>query len=306
LGEIDKKDKGGGPMLNGAFAPERRRTVRIKRSELLNARLDEIDRPAVKIAGDIDEFKQAFSLVHDIYTRMGYLSTPKPHGMLFGIHTLLPETVIFVAKSHLTVISTLTEIFDTELFGLPMDELYRKELDGLRSKGRKIVELSALVTPVDFRWMNVFMYINKLAYLYALDRGVNDFCIVVNPKHVRFYKHILLFEDLGPERYYPRVNAPAVALRINMDCIIEKSKSSYDGFDFDCNVHAYFHGRAGFRAWEKTPAVLPGEGSHENGNSYWTPENVKYFLLLEKSIPDGLIRSQKEFLLSSYPGLTSP
>lgn len=304
LAEIDKKDKGG-PMLHGAFAPERRRTVRIKRSELLKARLDEIDRLAVKIAGDMDEYKQAFSLVHDTYLRMGYLSTPKPHGMLFGIHNLLPETVIFVAKSYLTVISTLTEIFDTELFGLPMDELYRKELDGLRSKGRKIVELSALVTPVNFRWMNVFMYINKIMFQYSSDRGVNDLCIAVNPRHVRFYKHILLFEDLGPERYYPKVNAPAVALRMDMDCISEKSKAAYDGFDFECNVHAYFHGREGFTASEKTSAVLPGEDSPENGNGYWTPENVKYFLLLDKSIPDGLIRSQKEFLLSSYPGLTS-
>jgi hypothetical protein len=235
---------------------------------------------------------------------MGYLSTPKPHGMLFGIHTLLPETVIFVAKSYRTVISTLTEIFDTELFGLPMDELYRKELDGLRSKGRKIVELSVLVTPVDFRWMNVFMYINKIMYLYSLDRGVNDLCIAVNPKHVRFYKHIMLFEDLGPERYYPRVNAPAVALRVNMDCIKEKLKSTYDGLDFDCNLHDYLHGEAGAGASEKTSAVLPGEDSPGNGNSHWTPENVKYFLLLEKSIPDGLNGGQKEFLLSSYPGLT--
>jgi len=292
-------------MPNGAFSPESRRANRIKRSELLKARLDEIDRPAVKIAGDIDEYKQAFSLVHDTYLRMGYLSTPKPHGMLFGIHTLLPETVIFVAKSYLTVISTLTEIFDTEQFGLPMDELYRKELDGFRSKGRKIVELCALVTPANFRRMNAFMYLSKLMYQYSMDRRVNDLCIAVNPKHVPFYKHILLFEDLGPQCYYPRVNAPAVALHVNMDCINEKLKSAYGGLDFEANVHAYFHGEAGFRASEKTSAVLPGEDSPENGNRYWTPENVKYFLLLEKSILAGLNRSQKEFLLSSYPGLTS-
>jgi len=300
-----KKDKGGGPMLQGAFSPERRRTIRIKRSELLKARLDEIDRPAVKIAGDIDEYKQAFSLVHDTYLRMGYLSTPKPHGMLFGIHTLLPQTVIFVAKTYLTVISTLTEIFDTEQFGLPMDELYQKELDGLRSEGRKIVEISALVTPANFRWMNLFMYINKLMFHYSLDHGVNDLCIAVNPRHVSFYKNILLFEDLGPKRYYPKVNAPAVALRLNMDCISEKSKSAYDGLDFESNVHAYFHGEAGLRASEKTWAVLPGEDSPENGYCYWTPENVKYFLLLEKSILDGLNGSQKEFLLNGYPGLAS-
>jgi hypothetical protein len=305
LAEIDKKDKGGGPMSDGVISPERRRAIRIKRSELLNTRFDEIDRPAVKIAEDIDEYKQAFSLVHDTYLRMVYLSTPKPHGMHFGIHTLLPETVLFIAKSYLTVISTLAEIFDTELFGLPMDELYRKELDGLRSEGRKIVELSLLVTPANFRWNNVFMYINKVMYQYSIHCGVNDLCIAVNPKHASFYKLILLFEDFGPERYYPKVNAPAVALRLNMDSIEERLKSAYDGLDFDSNVYAYLHGEADLRVSEKKSAVLAREDTPENGNSYWTPENVKYFLLLEKSIPDGLNRGQKEFLLSSYPGLTS-
>lgn len=290
-------------MLHEAFSPETRREVRLRRSKILTVRGDEIYRPAVKIAWDIDEFKQAFALVHDSYLRMGYLSAPKHHGMLFGIHALLPQTVVFVAKSHLTVISTLTEILDTEPFGLPMDELYRKELDELRSRGRKIVELSALVTPVERRWMNIFMYINKMMYQYSIKSGVNDLCIIVNPKHVRFYKHILLFEDFGPERYYPKVDAPGVALRVNMDCIKEKLRSTYEGFDFESNLHDYIHGEADFRAPQKTSADLPGEDTPENTNSYWTPENVKYFLQLEKSIPDGLSRSQKEFLLSSYPGL---
>ena len=125
-------------MSDGVLSPERKRAIRIKRSELLKARLDEIDRPAIKIAGEIDEYKQVFSLVHDTYLRMGYLSTPKPHGMLFGIHTLLPETVIFVAKSYRTVISTLTEIFDTELFGLRWTNCIGRSLTGSGLRGAKL------------------------------------------------------------------------------------------------------------------------------------------------------------------------
>lgn len=281
-------------MRQEIFAPENSRTVRLKRSKILVPRIDEIDRPTVKIAGEIDEFKEAFSLVHDNYLRNGYLGTPKPHGMLFGIHALLPGTVVFVAKSNKNVISTISEIADTELFGLPMDELYRGELDELRARGRKIVELSALVTPADYRWTNIVMYICKVMYQYSIDHGVNDLCIAVNPKHVRFYKHILLFEDLGPERYYPKVNAPAVALRVNLDVHFEKTKTVYDGCDFDCNVHTYFYGREGSRVPD------------ENGKSCWTAENVEYFLSREKSILDGLSQPQREFLLKSYPGLTIP
>ncbi len=281
-------------MRQGIFASENSRTVRLKRSKILVPRIDEIDRPTVKVAAEIDEFKGAFSLVHDNYIKNGYLDTPKSHRMLFGIHSLLPGTVVFVAKSNKKVISTISEIADTELFGLPMDELYRRELDELRARGRKIVELSALVTPADYRWTNVVMYICKVMYQYSIDHGVNDLCIAVNPKHVRFYKHILLFEDLGPERYFPKVNAPAVALRVNLDEHFEKTKSVYDGCDFDCNVHTYFYGRIGSRVPE------------ENGKSYWIPENVEYFLSRERSILERLSQSQREFFLKSYPGLTIP
>ena len=54
-----------------------------------------------------------------------------PSQILFSIYHLLSETAVFVAKSYLDVVSTLTLVFDTEPFGLPMDAIYQKELDDL-------------------------------------------------------------------------------------------------------------------------------------------------------------------------------
>ena len=79
---------------------EMRRTIRIKRSGLTSTRIHDIDSPAIKFAENISELEQAFSLVHDTYLETGYLAEPRPHGMLFGIHSLLPETVVFIAKSN--------------------------------------------------------------------------------------------------------------------------------------------------------------------------------------------------------------
>lgn len=296
---------------SGPNGLERRRTVRIKRSNLLDLRLDDLDRPAIKIAETQDEYEQSFRLVHDTYLRMGYLKEPQPHGMLFSVYSLLPETVLFIAKSYLTVISTLTEIFDTEAFGLPMDIIYKPELDSLRAEGRRVVELSALVTPPKLRWRNLFMLLAQVMYQYSVYRGVDDLCIAVNPKHVSFYKTILLFEDFGPERHYPRVDAPAVALRVDMHHIADRLKAVYDSKDLDCNLYLYFHRMTGLLPQdpEKTPVPLKA-GAESDQQDVAAPfmngrkaEIARHFFQLCPSLWEGLSPSQKTFLTSHYPAL---
>lgn len=289
---------------SGKVSVERRRTIRIKRSGLTHWKLGDIDRPAIKFAETIDERQQAFRLLHDNYLHLGYLSEPKPSGLLFNIYALLPNTAIFIAKSYLSVISSLTEIFDSEEFGLPMDIIYRDELDQLRGEGRRLVELSALVTPPKLRWRNLFMVLCQVMYQYSIYRGVDDLCIAVNPKHVRFYQQIFLFEQFGPERHYPRVDAPAIALRINMHQIEGRLKETYDALDLDCNLYRYFHQMTGFlpahdqtfSAETATLANLPDPA--ETG-----VEMVRYFIAKDPSVVADLTAAQRGVLLTAYPDL---
>lgn len=283
---------------------ERRRTIRIKRSGLLRWELGDIDRPAVKIAEERDEYEQAFKLIHEVYRDMGYLSEVKEHGMLFGIHSLLPETVVFVAKSYLTVISTLSLILDTGPFGLPMDVIYKEEVDALRRQGRKISELSALATSKRQRWHNLFMCLNQIMYQYARYARVDDLCIAVNPKHVPFYRDILLFEELGPERHYPRVDAPAVALRMDMRKIAETAKEAYDDQDFEGNLFAYFHRMTSESPYD--PSIALQRGAADSSCDPERPskmEIVREFLDKEKGLADALTPGQKDFLMAGFPGL---
>ena len=273
---------------------ERRRTVRIKRSALLRDNLQDIDRPAIKFAETRDELEQTFSLAYREYSKSGYISEPKPSKLLFSIYNIHPETVVFIAKSYLTVISTLTLIFDSELFGLPMDVIYREELDALRSQKRKVAELSALVTPKEARWKNIFMQLCQVMYHYTFYKEVDDLCITVNPKHVRFYKTIFLFEDLGPERYYPKVNAPAVALRLNMDTVEKKLKDAYNALDFECNLYTYFHKIAGKEKSEGDSTGLTKERPLDI-------KTARYFLSKE-DVLKGISPAQREYIESVYRG----
>ena len=282
---------------------ERRRTIRIKRSALLKAKLDDIDRPAIKIAENRDEFSQAFGLVYKEYLSSGYISEPKTTEILYNIYHLLPETAVFVAKSYLTVVSTLTQIFDSDLFGLPMDSLYRKELDSLRDTNRKIVEITALATQKSFRWKNIFMFLCKAMLWHAKYYGVNDLCITVNPKHVRFYKTIFLFEQFGPEKHYPSVNAPAVPLRLNMDDIDKKGRDEYDTADFESNLYDYFFRMQSDGQPDRSPAVNKNMSLLPSNKKLMDKETAEYFIGTDRSIINGLSPVCKTYLESIYPGL---
>jgi len=219
---------------------ERRRTIRIRRSSLVKSKLDDIDRPALKIAETHDEMEQAFRIVYDAYLLSKYIKEPHPSGMAYSVYSLLPSTCVLVFKSYMSVISTMTFIPDNPVFGVPLDALYKDELDVLRKQGRKISEVGALATPRKRRWSNLIIYLAKALFWYARMTDVDDVCVMVNPKHVRFYKEIFLFDDFGEEKWYPGVDAPAVALRVDLSTYDEKMANAYGQSDFDTDLLSFF------------------------------------------------------------------
>jgi hypothetical protein len=49
-------------------------------------------------------------------------------------------------------------------------------------------------------------------------RNADDFVIEVHPRHADYYRRLLLFERIGPERCCPRVaGSPAVLLRLDLE-----------------------------------------------------------------------------------------
>ncbi len=222
-----------------------KRIRRMKLSKVLEFDCKGLHEPCVKWAETCDELKQAFSLVHREYLALGYIKQPDPSGMYFGAHNFLPETATLVVESESKVVATLTHVPDSPKYGLPMESIYSTELNALRRKGRKIAELCALVTSKKLRWKNIFMQMCRIAYNHALSSGLNDVCIMVNPKHVEFYKLVFMFEPLGPERHYPTLGVPAVALRLNLD----KSKACYEdqygAQSSDCDLYSFLHTSAG-------------------------------------------------------------
>lgn len=103
--------------------------------------------------------------------------------------------------------------------GLMADSIYKEEIDALRAEGHAVCELTKLAIDdenVDSKHIVAVLF--HLCKIYGQNiHNATDFIIEINPRHASFYKRLLGFEDFGSEKLCPRVNAPAVLLRLPLD-----------------------------------------------------------------------------------------
>jgi len=175
----------------------------------------------IKLAENIEEMEAAFRLIHDKYVSYGYME-PLESGCRISKYNILPSSYTFIAFRDREIAGTLTVVTDREN-GVPMDELYSRELDDLRIQGRRIGELSGLACAGENRREGYSIVADMFKYAYILSRdilGLTDFCITVNPRHRKYYERMLLFSCFGEIKPCGRVGgAPAVPLRLDLTTI---------------------------------------------------------------------------------------
>jgi hypothetical protein len=159
------------------------------------------------MARDVDDFDGAFRLLHDRYVAGGFMA-PHPTGRRLALYNALPSTKLFVARAEGRVIGTISLVQDSSL-GVPMDQIYRDELDALRARGRRFGEASTLTVDPAYRASSfaILMRLYRLLIVYAAKVArLNDVCLTVAPHHGRFYRTFFGVRELGAPRPYPRVN----------------------------------------------------------------------------------------------------
>ncbi|WP_051822534.1 N-acyl amino acid synthase FeeM domain-containing protein [Desulfonatronum thiodismutans] len=192
-----------------------------------------------KLADDPDELCQAYHLLYREYLNVGYIQE-SPGKLLFTPHHLLPTTTVFLAKSQEAVLSTATLVHDSKPSGLPMDALFHAELDTLRAQNRRILEVCSLASDRCAFSRRGIQNFTKLIFLYCVFLDIDDVCIMVNPRHVHLYKNRCEFEIFAEEKYYPKVNAMAVALRANVHKAREKLDRVYLKFSYQHKLFSHY------------------------------------------------------------------
>ncbi len=172
----------------------------------------------IRVASSIEDRLKAWGLVYRMYAERGY-AEPREDGLWYGPHDTLPEACTLLVERDGEPLATLTVTPDSPL-GLAADQLYREEIDELRSRGRRPCEIISLASQEKNlrHGAEIVKHLFKLAYLAATRlMGATDFLITVNPRHVRFYERTLLLKRMGVEKEFTKVGgAPAVLLALDL------------------------------------------------------------------------------------------
>ncbi len=178
----------------------------------------------IMVASDRITRERAYRLAFEVYRDADYAPEAE-EGLCIHDYDARPDTfTLLVEDESGRDVATVTLVFDL-LDDLPCDEIYHDELTALRESGSRLVEVTRLAIAPEYRnSRTLLLTVFNFIYIFARRvRNFTDFVIEVNPRHVRYYQRLLLFEVAGPERPCPRVKgAPAVLLRMQMASIAEK------------------------------------------------------------------------------------
>jgi hypothetical protein len=164
---------------------------------------------------DTDEGRNSASLlINRMYSWRGYGDGHKVEEN--------PYRITLTATDKEVVVGTLTLGIDSER-GILADDIFKEEIDKFRAQGARVCEITKLAFDPAVRSNMALASLFHLAAIYARhlhDR--TDIFIEVNPRHRRFYEHMLGFQRLGEPKINMRVNAPAYLLSINLDFVDEQ------------------------------------------------------------------------------------
>jgi len=164
----------------------------------------------IRLAHSNERINSASLLVKRMYRKRGY-DIP-------GLKKM-PDRITLMASQNDVVVGTITLGVDAGE-GLLADENYKLEVDQLRAEGRNICELTKFAVDQARGSKRVLAALFHIAYIYGrVLQKQTDVVIEVTPKHALFYKRMLGFEQMGPERLNSRVNTMGVLLRLEIEYV---------------------------------------------------------------------------------------
>lgn len=168
------------------------------------------------VARTMDEVVEAWSLVHDSYVRAGLID-PKPE----GIHTVPqaagPQAAVIVGRLGDVTVATMTAILDNPA-GLPLDTVYKTELDAMRADGRRLMELGLFADRRERigRSLTAILELMRYVFHFGMVNQRTDGVIGVHPRHAAFYTKYFSFRIAGRETTYATVkDRPVILLRLD-------------------------------------------------------------------------------------------
>jgi len=147
-------------------------------------------------ARDFEQLCRAFALVHDRYLQLGYMEQHES-GMRYSLLNLLPQSTTFVVEESTRISGTLSVVVDSPA-GLPGSKEFGGEFDKLRGQGKLIAEATMFACREESaKNFDVSLQLMTVAFKWCIEIGIDELCMIVNPRHVGFYEKVLGFRRMG-------------------------------------------------------------------------------------------------------------
>lgn len=220
------------------------------------------------------DYLASFNLVYRVFVRTGF-TQPGPTPFRLAPQHCNENSRIFIGfhteGNDEKLIYSISVFPDSIENGLPMDMVFKKELDMLRSQGRFLVEAGHLAADPSYKMnnMTIPMLGNKIMHQYASRHlHADDIVITIHPKYRWIYEDFLLFEKIGEIEAYDYANGnPALAMRLDLRKAENKYRKAYKNVSSRNNLYHFFF------IQESASIILPpGPNSIEKR----LLENLKY------------------------------
>jgi hypothetical protein len=253
------------------------------------------------LARETEVFDRAFRLVHDQYVFRDYMA-PDRAGRRINLRHALPSTRVFVGRAPSDdVVGTVT-VFQDSALGLPMDDVYKAELDTLRLRGRRIAEVSHLATSPENRMAGiaVVMRLFRIMLLYAADfADLDDLCLVVKTKHEEFYSKFFDCRVIGNVKAYGAVNGvAAVPMLLDMHWVRHLMAETRAGRSRGHEVRSFLYDP---EVLDRLAIDLRRDGPRSSLTSRQFAHFFEGSAVLERARPD-----ERRFVRSIHRDLASP
>jgi hypothetical protein len=162
-----------------------------------------------RIASSAQDFAAASALVESRYAWRGYGRS--------GCTSAAAPGVTLIATQGAVTTGTLVLRPDGPA-GLAAEESFGDAIDAARARGLRLCEAGRLAIEAAADGRVTLSALIGLAYLVArVVHEASEVFVEVNPRHARFYQRMFGFAAAGGSRFCPRVGAPAVLLRVELE-----------------------------------------------------------------------------------------
>lgn len=184
------------------------------------------------VARSVGQVEEAWRLLYRAYVRVGFLK-PNDHGIHTVPEAIGPHTAVVQGRIDSLTVSTISAIGDSPL-GLPLDGVYRPELDALRGEDRRLIEIGLFADRRKDIDRTFYAMLELMRYTYWFGRylGATDYLCGIPPRRARLYRRAFGFEPIGEEKIYSTVDGnPVRMLRVRADYILAHH-AQHRGLDY--------------------------------------------------------------------------